>query len=178
MPKAKKRTGLYAGLLAIAAVLILLFTLGQGSLLQGNFGNQFWTANATRGEVINAAMIDAGHPITPCTGAMYNDVPLNHPYCDAIESGTNLGFVQGLNGQFLPNNTQLRAEAAKIIVTTHTLQLANPTMPTYNDVAVGVWYYQYVEGLNANGTTRASSGNFYPSDPIKRKELKWWLDHM
>jgi len=94
----------------------------------------------------------------------YNDVRC--VYC--------LGAVSGYaDGTFRPFNNTTRGQMAKIITIALRIPILTPTgTPTFNDVAPGSAFYDYVETLAANGIVSGyADGTYRPNTYVTRGQL-------
>jgi hypothetical protein len=93
-----------------------------------------------------------GFPIDTSGGPHFSDVPPSNIFYPYIETLRNLGVVEGYSdGTFHPNGWVTRAQIAKIEVLSAiqadpgNWHLLNPSTPTFQDVAYGAQFYQYIE---------------------------------
>lgn len=157
--------------------LLSLLILIAFAIPQANAG--VWDREVTRAETIHVFLTDAGYVLEPCTGLVFPDVPVDHPYCDAIEMGHELGFVFDYHlGSFNPEGTITRAEAAKIAYLVYEIDPSEPETFSYTDVSPRAWYFTFIESLNAVGAFHITSGAWHPSEHLKRSGLRFWKDHL
>lgn len=182
--------------LIIAVLVISGFLVGQSALLQGKLtpikfnessiikkkplsATRRFTKNVTRGQLVNRLLRDAGYTLQPCSGSLFPDVPSTHPYCDAIEEAVAQGIVNGYtDGTFHPNQFVNRAESAKVAYLTYNIPLYTPLTPSYNDVEATVWFYVFVESLNAEGAFSITSGNWNPEKLLTLNALGYWTSQL
>lgn len=85
----------------------------------------------------------------------YTDVPSNAWYAAAVDDFAAAGYLDTTQSTFRPSDLALRAEFVKLIVELNGGILGTaPTIPSFNDVAVGAWYYGYMEEAAAEGWVR------------------------
>lgn len=134
------------------------------------------TAYVTRGSFWNTVLPDAGYELIPCEGQHFPDVPVDHPYCAAINTAYENGFdVGNSNGQFNPDENMNRAESSKLTTLPYPIQPSDAETSSFDDVDPESWYHPYVEGLNEVGAFRQSSGLFYPDNLLEEDDLGYWM---
>ena len=69
----------------------------------------------TRAQFVKYAMKLAGIPLSPYTGAQFEDVQANHEYYDYIMSAVDFGLIS-VSNRFRPEDTITPTEAIKIII--------------------------------------------------------------
>ena len=94
----------------------------------------------------------------------------------SIEAAADAGWVNGVGaGEFQPNGTLTRAEAAKLLYELMTAQAHKQYDRSdngFSDVPAGKWYAVAVSTLaNAGAIKGYSNGTFQPSKPITRAEF-------
>ncbi|WP_339317531.1 S-layer homology domain-containing protein [Paenibacillus sp. FSL R10-2734] len=89
----------------------------------------------------------------------------------AIETATVKGFIQGNNGQVNPKDYITRAEFTKILVSALELDLKSDKGITYKDVALGDWFYPYVNAAHKAGLITGFNNEFKPNDKITREQM-------
>jgi hypothetical protein len=95
----------------------------------------------------------------------FPDVPVSSYYYDAIRSFLDKGFLDASQLTFRPSDDALRSELAKLIVVVNGgLLNAMPSTASFDDVAVGAWYYAYFEDAGARGWIKGD-GNCYGMHP-------------
>lgn len=130
----------------------------------------------TRGEFIYRLMrelIDLESYVPP-TAPTYPDVPSDHEFYAAIEAAVELEIIDGFpDGLFRPDDSLNRAEGTKaVIMAINGLEsYTPPTTPTYLDVEVDAWFYDYVEAATQLELTKGyvhqdgtPTGYFGPAD--------------
>ena len=87
-------------------------------------------------------------------------------------TGGHATYMSGYgDGTFRPENSMIRAEAAKVL---YELLAAKPPVSgtNFDDVATGLWYTTAINALYQKGVVGGDgSGNFYPEDDITRVEF-------
>ena len=94
----------------------------------------------------------------------------------SIEAAASAGWVNGVSaGEFQPNGTLTRAEAAKLLYELMTAQAHKQYDRSdngFSDVPAGKWYVVAVSTLaNAGAIKGYSNGTFQPGKPITRAEF-------
>ena len=94
----------------------------------------------------------------------------------SIEAAADAGWVNGVGaGEFQPNGTLTRAEAAKLLYELMTAQAHKQYDRSdngFSDVPAGKWYVVAVSTLaNAGAIKGYSNGTFQPGKPITRAEF-------
>ncbi len=84
-----------------------------------------------------------------------------------------------------PNDAVNRAESSKFLYqyadfVTNSISLYSPSVATFPDVPVGVWYFDYVESLyNAMGSVYATAGsNFNPAWLLDESTATTWITNL
>ncbi len=95
----------------------------------------------------------------------YSDVPSGIWYQAAVEDFVAAGYLDSSQPRFRGGDPALRAEFIKLVVELNGGILGTaPSVPSFNDVAVGAWYFGYTEEAAAEGWVRGD-GNCYGSQP-------------
>ncbi|WP_339244946.1 S-layer homology domain-containing protein [Paenibacillus sp. FSL F4-0243] len=89
----------------------------------------------------------------------------------AIETATVKGYIQGNNGQVNPKDHITRAEFTKILVSALELDTKSDKGITYKDVALGDWFYPYVNAAHKAGLITGFNNEFKPNDKITREQM-------
>lgn len=89
----------------------------------------------------------------------------------AIETATVKGYIQGNNGQVNPKDHITRAEFTKILVSALELDIKSDKGITYKDVALGDWFYPYVNAAHKAGLITGFNNEFKPNDKITREQM-------
>ncbi len=87
---------------------------------------------------------------------IFTDVPTNYFVANEIADIASKGIIGGYAQSdttllFLPGNSATRGQVSKMIVLAANWPLANPSTATFQDVAVGSTFYQYLETAFAHG---------------------------
>jgi len=108
----------------------------------------------------------------PVFAGSFPDVPSDHENSDAIEYLYEEGIVNGYeNGDFGPNNTVTRAEAAKIIVGGFSIGHDGSYSAEFTDVQSGDWFFPFVMGAKDDGVINGhEDGLFRPGDNVNLVE--------
>jgi hypothetical protein len=112
----------------------------------------------TRGQLSKIAVLGFGFPINTAGGPHFSDVPAGSTFYSYIETLYNLDVISGYtDGTFRPDNWVTRGQITKIIVNAAieadpvNWTLLDPPTATFEDVAVGSTFFQYVETAFAHG---------------------------
>ncbi|MEK5413993.1 S-layer homology domain-containing protein [Paenibacillus sp. FSL L8-0708] len=89
----------------------------------------------------------------------------------AIETATVKGYIQGNNGQVNPKAYITRAEFTKILVSAFEFDIKSDKGITYKDVALGDWFYPYVNAAHKAGLITGFNNEFKPNDKITREQM-------
>ncbi|MCL2747167.1 MAG: extracellular solute-binding protein [Oscillospiraceae bacterium] len=113
------------------------------------------------------------------TRQLYNDVPNNSWYADAVYTLQASGIMAGDGkGNFMPNNQFTRLEAAAILAKLDGADLSGYKTSGFNDVPNGKWYTPAVAWASARGFISGDGkGNFMPGRLITRQEMAVLLDN-
>ncbi|GLC88056.1 InlB B-repeat-containing protein [Lysinibacillus piscis] len=101
--------------------------------------------------------------------ASFIDVPVNHPYYEAIMKLQQAGIIDGSKGAFNPDEIVTRAQMAKILVGALNLSLGGTN--TFKDVNETHWSYDYITALEREGIALGSNGYFNPNAPLTRAQF-------
>ncbi|MDP4007778.1 MAG: hypothetical protein Q8P68_01150 [Candidatus Peregrinibacteria bacterium] len=101
-------------------------------------------------------------------------------------TAVNLGIVTPYStGYCAPNDLIVRAEASKILAVyantvTGTMNIISPSVQTFPDVLLAMWYFNYVESMyNGMGSIYAIAGNnFYPGDSLTTVDGQTWINNL
>lgn len=103
---------------------------------------------------------------------LYTDADKISPWAySAIETATQKGYIQGNNGKFNPKSEITRAEFTKILVSALELDIKSDKGITYKDVALGDWFYPYVNAAHKAGLITGFNNEFKPNDKITREQM-------
>ncbi|WP_313637038.1 S-layer homology domain-containing protein, partial [Paenibacillus sp.] len=103
---------------------------------------------------------------------LYKDADKISPWAySAIETATVKGYIQGNNGQVNPKDHITRAEFTKILVSALELDIKSDKGITYKDVALGDWFYPYVNAAHKAGLITGFNNEFKPNDKITRDQM-------
>ncbi|MBD3328011.1 hypothetical protein GF340_01775 [Candidatus Peregrinibacteria bacterium] len=115
----------------------------------------------------------------PAVKATFIDVPVTNGFFDAVEYLSALGVIEGyrysngnLTGYFGPNDTVTREQASKILVNGFNIAIDTTNGPTFPDVPVSRWSYDFIESLAAvNAVEGYATGDFRPNNNVTRAAL-------
>ncbi|CAH1057814.1 S-layer homology domain-containing protein [Paenibacillus pseudetheri] len=103
---------------------------------------------------------------------LYTDADKISPWAySAIETATQKGYIQGNNGKFNPKSEITRAEFTKILVSALELDIKSDKGITYKDVALGDWFFPYVNAAHKAGLITGFNNEFKPNDKITREQM-------
>lgn len=97
--------------------------------------------------------------------AAYTDVPAGVWYEAAVDAFVDAGYLDSTQTRFRGGDLANRAEFVKLVVELNggVINTA-PAVPSFDDVAVGTWYYSYMEEAGLEGWVRGD-GSCYGSHP-------------
>lgn len=104
----------------------------------------------------------------------FTDVPDNHWAKDDIELMADLGIIEGHgDGTFGPEESVTREQFSKMMVLTLGLELIEPSVPFFEDVAKTDWSYKYVETARYYLTGfRTGNGDYFrPTSSAVREDM-------
>ena len=103
--------------------------------------------------------------------AVFGDV-LNHWAKSDILKMNEMGYVNGSNGMFRPNDNITRAEFVSLMVRVLGLDTIGTGSAVFSDVKTTDWYAKDVSLALANGFIKGyENGTFKPNSPITRQEI-------
>jgi hypothetical protein len=101
--------------------------------------------------------------------AAYSDVPAGAWFENAVNEFADAGYLDTTKTRFRPGDLALRAEFIKLVVELNGGILGTaPAVPSFDDVAVGAWYYGYMEEAGAEGWVKGD-GNCYGTHPCSAR---------
>ena len=99
----------------------------------------------------------------------YSDVPNGIWYENAVDDFVTAGYLDASQDRFRGGDPALRAEFIKLVVELNGGILGTaPSVPSFEDVVSGAWYYGYMEEAAAEGWVRGD-GNCYGSHPCNAR---------
>ena len=108
--------------------------------------------------------------------SLYEDVKGDFWAYDAIEYSTDRHYFSGYeDGNFYPDNTITRAEAAKVLSLYFHLCPKPENQGCFNDVSSYEWYAEYVHASKNIFFDLNNQKYFRPDDPITREETIYIL---
>ena len=116
-----------------------------------------------------AHLLEKALPLEAKTDAVirYKDVPMNHPYSNAILKVSQAGIFSGdINGNFNPNAPITRVQMAKVLDLAFELNIKS--LSHFRDVGKNNWGFLHIQALNSNGITVGNKGYFKPNEPVTR----------
>lgn len=97
--------------------------------------------------------------------AAYSDVPAGVWYEDAVAAFVDAGYLDSSQTRFRGGDNANRAEFVKLVVELNGGILSTaPSVPSFDDVAPGAWYYGYFEEAGKEGWV-TGDGKCYGSNP-------------
>ena len=111
-------------------------------------------------------------PIASAT-PLFSDVPLSHPFFEAISVLRQRGVVQGFSdGTFAPEKHVSRAAALKILLLSAGIEVSGVAIQNpFPDVPKHEWFAPFVKKARDMGIVRGDGeGNFVPSRNVSRAE--------
>ena len=81
----------------------------------------------------------------------FADIPDGYWAKDEIEAFASRGIVNGVNGNFLPEDGLTREQFCKMLVLTFDSPLETPDTPSFSDLNEDRWSYPYVESPQSHG---------------------------
>lgn len=105
----------------------------------------------------------------------FTDVPVGHPYYEAIQTAYRTGIIDGYQGDtFKPEAPVTRAQLAKILALAFDLKA--DTIAVFQDVPSTHWSYEYVQALAGSKiTTTGSTGLYRPNEQLTRGQYALFL---
>jgi hypothetical protein len=97
--------------------------------------------------------------------AAYSDVSAGVWYEDAVQSFVDAGYLDAAQTRFRGGDNANRAEFVKLVVELNGGVInTTPSVPSFDDVATGAWYYKYFEEAGKEGWVRGD-GSCYGKHP-------------
>jgi cytochrome c peroxidase len=132
------------------------------------------TDSVTRGQMA-AFIVRAVDGVEPavCTGNVFPDVPIGHPFCAHIERLMANRITLGIGGFFRPEFNVTRAEVASFIVRgLDGADAPGPCTGVFNDVPIATSHCANIERLAAlNITLGCGGGNYCPAANVSREQM-------
>lgn len=105
----------------------------------------------------------------------FSDVNVGDWFYDAVLEAADLGYVNGSDGAFRPNDDISRAETAQVLWNME----GNPAASAgaaFSDVASGDWFYGAVSWAASEGIVSGmGDGSFAPNSPVTREQVATML---
>lgn len=114
---------------------------------------------------LHAAAVTGGEGVFP-------DIPLDHPFHDAIERLAGLGVIHGNpDGKFHGERTLNRAELLTMLYRALSLQPSPPEHACFRDIAPAAWYSAVVcDAVIRRFVNGYADGTFQPARNVSRAE--------
>jgi len=101
--------------------------------------------------------------------AAYSDVAAGVWYEEAVDAFTDAGYLDGTQTRFRGGDNANRAEFTKLVVELNGGILSTaPSVPSFDDVKPGAWYYGYMEEAAKEGWVKGDA-NCYGSKPCNAR---------
>ena len=128
---------------------------------------------ATRGEYLKLMLLTSDIEVSASDETIFPDVPTGSEYEAYIETGYNLGIVEGFpDGLYRPDQTIIRVEALKIILGAAGITIDYSASTPFPDVIPGSWYEPYVAtAYNLGIISGYLDGTFGPANIMLRGEM-------
>lgn len=99
----------------------------------------------------------------------FSDLPESHPGFSSVEAATRKGWISGCgNGEFCPEDTLTRAQAASVLKSAYQL---SPGAPSGHSDTSGHWAEQTINAVVSAGLmTGCADGRFCPDDTMTRAQ--------
>ncbi len=116
--------------------------------------------------------------IAASSSSSFQDVPLTHPYYEAISYVQKAGIAQGINGKFSPDAPVTRAEILKMGFNASGKTLSIDTKSYFKDVPSNHPLIAYINtARELKVASGHANGTFLPNNPVSRIEgLKMLLN--
>jgi plastocyanin len=123
------------------------------------------------GSVVVSAAATATPTMVP--GQRFSDVFPSDYFYTPVDWLASRGIVSGYSdGTFRPYNNTTRGQVTKMVVLGEGWPIANPTQPTFSDVAPGSAFYTYIEtAVQHNVITGYADNTFRPNNDVTRGQL-------
>jgi hypothetical protein len=141
--------------------------------------------STTRGQLAKIVTLAFEFPVNTTGGPHFQDVPSGHTFYDWVETAFNLGLVGGYpcggpgepcvgpgnKPYYRPDANVTRGQIAKIVVNAAIVDdpahwtLLNPGTNTFQDVAVGSTFFQYIETAYAHNILTGYPCGIAPAGP-------------
>lgn len=104
--------------------------------------------------------------------AAYSDLPATSWARASIDRATELGLINGSNGQFGLGRKVTRAEYATMLCRLMGWELTSPAVGSFADNQdPTAWYYSAIETAYAHGALRKIKASVGPNEPLSRGEM-------
>jgi hypothetical protein len=122
-------------------------------VISGYGDNTFRPYNTTtRGQMVKIVVLGFGIPLQAPPTPSFSDVPASSPFYTFIETAVAHNIVSGyVDGTLHPTAPVTRGQLSKIVVGAAAWPLLNPATGTFEDVAPGSAFYQFVETAFCHG---------------------------
>lgn len=88
-----------------------------------------------------------------------------------VNKATLKGFVNGIDGNFMPKKNITRAEFTKIVVNILGLDINTSKELKFDDVNSNDWFYPYVNAAFKAGIVKGDASNFNPNESLTREQM-------
>jgi S-layer homology domain len=111
-------------------------------------------------------------PKVQAASVQFPDVDPGYWAFDEIHYLAEQEIIRGYkNGNFGPNNTLKRMQAAEMLVKALNLSTENRPNPNFKDIQPGDYGYEYAATLADEGIMTGSNGYFKPWEPLTRAQM-------
>ena len=114
----------------------------------------------------------SGLAAAQASGLVFEDVPANKWYAEAVGIVSERGVMVGNAGKFFPGSYLSRGMAAQLFANLDGVDLSGYTKTAFTDVPKSAYYFKAVAWAEGNGIVSGRSKTiFAPNDPITRQEM-------
>ncbi len=128
--------------------------------------------NTTRGQMAKIVVLAFDFPINTSGGPHFSDVRVGSTFYPYVETGFNLGIFSGYpDNTYRPDAYITRGQLSKIVVNAAIIAdptnwtLLDPATNTFQDVAKGSTFYQFIETAVAHGVVEGYPCGTPPAGP-------------
>lgn len=106
------------------------------------------------------------------SGSSFSDVSAGDWFYANVMQASELGYMNGNDGAFRPNDDISRAETAQVFWNMEGNPASSVGAP-FSDVSAGDWFFDAVSWASAEGvvTGYGDTGTFAPNDPVTREQV-------
>ncbi|PSL48520.1 S-layer family protein [Salsuginibacillus halophilus] len=154
--------------------------LAERGVIQGFEDGTFRPDNSlTRGEAVVMLTRDLDVNADAFEDTDFPDVAEDRFYAAAVAAGSELGWVEGSNGKFRPNESLSRAEMAAILTRAYEIEAVTGGNAGFPDVPSDHWAAGVIETIQHQGiTTGDDNGEYRPEDDLSRAEFATFIQRV